>query len=456
MTQNDLEDADLLDLVQRQTFRYFWDFAHPVSGLARERSNETSGYGQEVVTTGGSGFGVMAIIVAAARGWIGRADAVGRLQRMVAFLYEASSYHGIFPHFINGETGRTVPFSRKDDGGDIVETSYLLAGLLCARQYFDRDEPAEAQLRRRIQTLWVEAEWDWHTRGGQNVLYWHWSPNNGWSKDLPIRGWNECLITYVMAASAPRYSIDARVYHDGWAQGRNFRNDREYYGIKLPLGPDYGGPLFFSHYSFLGLDPRGLRDRYADYWQQNVNHTLINYEHCCRNPDNFDGYGADCWGLTASDDHAGYDAHAPGRDAGVITPTAALAAFPYTPDHSMRALRHFYHDMGDRIWGQYGFTDAFSETHDWYASSYLAIDQGPIVVMIENYRSGLIWNLFMSCPEIRNGLRKLDFHSPHLGRSDPAADREGIRMVGSGTSRSSMHPPGAGEPAGRRIRLQRA
>jgi hypothetical protein len=407
-------DDDLLELVQKQTFRYFWDFAHPVSGLARERSNVKPHYGHEAVTTGGSGFGVMSIIVAVERQWISRADAVDRLLQMVRFLYKADSYHGVLPHFLNGETGRTIPFSRKDDGGDLVETSYLLAGLLCARQYFDREDAGESELRARVDWLWREAEWDWHTRGGGDVLYWHWSPNNGWSISHAIRGWNECLITYVLAASAPRYGIDPEVYHGGWAQSRTFTNGREFHGIRLPLGPEYGGPLFFAHYSFLGLDPRGLRDDYADYWQQNVAHALINYEHCVRNPHGFKGYGAECWGLTASDDHQGYAAHAPDHDLGVISPTAALSSFPYVPEHSMRALRHFYHRLGDRIWGEYGFTDGFSETYDWYASSYLAIDQGPIVVMIENYRSCLLWRLFMSCSEIRNGLRRLGFESPHL------------------------------------------
>ena len=412
--QDDLDDDALLELVQRQTFRYFWDFAHPVSGLARERSNLAFGYGPETVTTGGSGFGAMALVIGAERGWIARQHAVGRLLQMVRFLQRADSYHGILPHFLNGETGRTIPFSRKDDGGDLVETSFLLAGLLCARQYFDRAEAGESELRRRINALWEEAEWSWHTRGGRNVLYWHWSPNNGWSMNHEIRGWNECLITYVLAASAPRYPIHPDVYHRGFTQGRNFSNGREFYGITLPLGPDYGGPLFFAHYSFLGLDPRGLCDRYADYFQQNVAHTLINYEHCVRNPHGFVGYGPDCWGLTSSDDHQGYHGHAPDRDLGVITPSAALSSFPYTPEHSMAALRHFYYELGERIWGEYGFVDAFSETHDWYASWHLAIDQGPIVAMIENYRTGLLWNLFMSGPEIQAGLRRLDFTSPHL------------------------------------------
>ncbi|HET9278869.1 MAG TPA: glucoamylase family protein [Flavitalea sp.] len=409
-----LSDSALLDLVQKQTFRYFWDFAHPVSGLARERSNVTSEHGGETTTTGGTGFGIMAIIVAVERGWITRDTAVGHLRKMLRFLRHADSYHGVYPHWLNGETGKTIPFSPKDDGGDLVETSYLVQGLLCAREYFNRNVPTENQLRAWINGLWSDVEWNWHTRGGLSMLFWHWSPDNDWSMNHEIRGWNECLITYVLAASSPKYSITADVYQRGWANSNHFKNQREYYGIKLPLGFDYGGPLFFSHYSFLGIDPRGLKDSYADYWEQNLNHTLINREHCVRNPKNFKGYGPDCWGLTASDNHRGYGAHSPTEDLGVISPTAALSAFPYTPEFSMRALKHFYNDHGDKIWSEYGFVDAFNETENWYAKSHLAIDQGPIIVMIENYRSGLLWNLFMKIPEIQGGLKKIGFISPQI------------------------------------------
>lgn len=409
-----MSDTALLELVQRQTFRYFWDFAHPVSGLARERSNKVYDYGDEVVTTGGSGFGIMAIVVAADRKWITREEAVERLLKIVKFLWKADSYHGIFPHWLNGATGKTIPFSRKDDGGDLVETAYLFQGLLCARQYFDQHDPKETELRNRINWMWEQAEWSWHTRGGMDLLYWHWSPNNGWSMNFEIRGWNECLIAYVLAASSPRYPIDAQVYHRCWAVSNHFKNGREYEGIRLPLGFDYGGPLFFAHYSFLGLDPRGLKDRYADYWIQNLNHTLINRHYCIRNPNHFKGYGENCWGLTASDTYNGYSAHSPDNDLGTISPTAALSSFPYTPYYSMQALKHFYYDLGDKIWTEYGFVDAFNETKNWYASSHLAIDQGPIIVMIENYRTGLLWKLFMSCPEIQNGLKKLGFESPAI------------------------------------------
>jgi len=409
-----LSDSALLDLVQKQTFRYFWDFAHPVSGMARERSNVTDNYGSEVVTTGGTGFGVMAVIVAAERKWITRDTAARFLLKMVNFLLKANSYHGVFPHWLDGETGKTIPFSRKDDGADLVETSYLFQGLLCARQYFNGDDRVERELRNRIGWMWNDIEWNWFTRGGQEVLYWHWSPNNGWAMNYPVRGFNECLIMYVLAASGEHYPVDAAVYHRGWAESKFFKNGKEFYKIQLPLGFDYGGPLFFSQYSFLGLDPRGLKDRYADYWEQNKNHTLINRAYCVDNPKDFKGYGPDAWGLTASDTYNGYAAHSPTEDNGTITPSAALSAFPYTPQYSMQALKHFYDKIGDRIWSEYGFTDAYNETRNWYATSHLAIDEGPIIVMIENYRSGLLWKLFMSCPEVKMGLKKLGFESPWL------------------------------------------
>ncbi|MGZ8558121.1 MAG: glucoamylase family protein [Chitinophagaceae bacterium] len=409
-----LSDSALLDLVQKQTFRYFWDFAHPVSGLSRERSNMGNVYGLETTTVGGTGFGIMTLLVAVERGWITRDTAVGHLLKILRFLRKADKYHGAFPHWLNGETGKIVPFSPKDDGADVVETSYLFQGLLCARQYFNQDNQKEKQLRNFINWLWNDVEWDWFTRDGISVLYWHWSPNHGWSMNNEIRGWNECLITYILAGSSTNYSIKTNVYGQGWTNGFDFKNQGEFYKIKLPLGPDYGGPLFFSQYSFLGLDPRGLKDRYADYWEQNKNHTLINRAYCIDNPKEFKGYGENSWGLTASDTWSGYDAHSPTNDNGTITPTAALSAFPYTPEYSMQALKHFYNNLGDKIWSEYGFVDAFNETKNWYAGSHLAIDQGPIIVMIENYRSGLLWKLFMSCPEIQKGLKKLGFQSPHI------------------------------------------
>lgn len=404
-----ISDDELLTLVQRQTFRYFWDFAHPASGMARERN--TSG---DLVTSGGSGFGIMALIVGIERNFITRSEGLTRMDKIVGFLEGADRFHGAWSHWINGNTGRAMPFSANDNGGDLVETSLLTQGLLTFRQYLNPSVAAEKALADRINALWETVEWDWYRRGGQNVLYWHWSPDKEWTMNLPIRGWNESLITYVLAAASPTHTIPQSVYTEGWARNGAMANGELYEGITLPLGPAYGGPLFLSQYSFLGIDPQGLSDQYADYWIQNVNHTEINQRYSIRNPQRYPGYGEQCWGLTASDNHEGYSAHSPTNDLGVITPTAALSAFPYTPGASMKALKFFYYNMGDRLWGPYGFYDAFNVSQQWVANSYLAIDQGPIIAMIENHRTGLLWDLFMSAPEIRAGLRKLGFSGPKL------------------------------------------
>jgi hypothetical protein len=409
-----LTDDELLTLVQRQTFKYFWDFAHPVSGLSRERTNSKRLPNNEIVTFGGSGFGVMALIVGVERRFVTREQGVERMLKILNFLdRDAQHYRGIWPHWMNGTTGETVSFSRKDDGADLVETAFMFEGLLSAHQYFTQDTPDERRIRSLINKLWREAEWDFFTQGGQDVLYWHWSPNHGWAMNHPIKGHNECHIVYILAASSPTYPVKESVYHRGWANANTFKNGREYYGINLPLGPDFGGPLFFTHYSYMGLDPRGLKDRYADYWEQMVNHTLINRQYCIENPNRFKGYNAQCWGLTASDGDKGYSAHSPKNDRGVITPTAALSSMPYTPEYSMDALRYFYYEL-DPLWGEYGFKDAFNLTENWFAPSYLAIDQGPIIVMIENHRTQLLWKLFMSHPDVQNGLKRLGFTSPHI------------------------------------------
>ncbi len=402
----EVTDEELLNLVQEQTFKYFWDFAHPTSGLARERN--TSG---DLVTIGGSGFGVMAILVGIERGFITRQEGVDRLETIVNFLETADRFHGAWPHWMNGITGETIPFDPEDDGADLVETAFMIQGLLAARQYLEATDAQELAIKNKITDLWEAVEWSWFTQNGQDVLYWHWSPNVGWEKNLQISGWNESLMVYILAAASPTYPIDVEVYHNGWARAGGMSSGEEFYEIPLPLGPRLGGPLFFSHYSFLGLDPRQLEDQYANYWTQNINHTRINRAYCIDNPLDHVGYSSDCWGLTASDSPGGYSAHSPANDLGVITPTAAISSFPYTPVESMEATRHFYYLLGDRLWGEYGFYDAFNLTENWTADSYLAIDQGPIIIMIENHRTGLLWELFMDNNEIVTGLEKLGFTS---------------------------------------------
>ena len=415
-------DTALFRLVQQQTFQYFWDGAEPVSGLARERFHADDIYPENdknIVTSGGAGFGVMAILVGIERNFISREQGREQLEKIIHFLETADRFHGAWPHWWNGETGKVKPFSKKDNGGDLVETSFMIQGLLCVRQYFNNGNAEEKLLAARIDKLWKQVEFDWY-RNGKNVLYWHWSPDYGWQMNFAVRGYNECLIMYVLAASSPTHSISPEVYHEGWAENGKINRTTSYGGYTLNLryqgNPPQGGPLFWAHYSYLGLDPRGLKDKYADYWQENKNLSLINYQWCVDNPKNYKGYGKNNWGLTSSYSIEGYAGHAPNteNDLGVISPTAALSSFPYTPAQSMAAMRHWYYDMKDKIWGPYGFYDAFSEQDNWFAPKYLAIDQGPVVVMMENYRTGLLWKLFMSCPEITQGLNKLGFKSPWI------------------------------------------
>lgn len=399
-----ISDEDLLTLVQEQTFKYFWDYAHPVSGLARERLG--SG---DTVTSGGSGFGVMTIPVGIERGFITRAEGAERMDQIVTFLYEkAERFHGAFSHWLDGTTGKAKPFSTYDDGADLVETAFMIQGLLAVQQYFNQNNETEARIREYIQKLWEEVEWDFFTNGTDG-LYWHWSPKHGWKMNMHISGWNEGLIVYVLAASSPTHPISKDIYDKGWARSGGMLNGNKYYDITLPLGTRMGGPLFFTHYSFLGLDPRDLSDAYASYWEQNVAHAKINHAYCAANPKNYTGYSDECWGLTASDIPNGYTASSPTNDKGTIAPTAALASMPYTPVESMKALKHFYYVLGDKLFGEYGFHDAFNLSSRWFAPSYIAIDQGPIVVMIENHRSGLLWDCFMKNEDIHRGLDKLGF-----------------------------------------------
>lgn len=412
--KGDISDEELLDTVQRSAFNYFWDGAEPTSGMARERYHEDGEYpenDENVVTSGGSGFGIMAIIAGIDRGYISREAGMKRLAKMVGFLEKADSWHGVFPHWWYGDTGKVKGFSKKDNGGDLVETSFLMQGLLAARQYCADGDKEEKALAARMDALWRKVDWNWH-RNGQNVLYWHWSPEHSWEMNFDIRGYNECLITYILAACSPTHAVPVKAYHEGWAEKGSIVHPHtvEGYPLNLRYQGTEAGPLFWAHYSFLGLNPNGLKDRYADYFEEMKNYTLINRAYCIRNPKGYQGYGKDCWGLTAGYSVHGYAAHEPSesRDEGVISPTAALSSIVYTPGESMEVMRHLY-GMGDKIWGKYGFYDAFSPTAGWYPKRYLAIDQGPIAVMIENYRSQLLWNLFMSHPDVKKGLKRLGF-----------------------------------------------
>ena len=410
-----ISNEDLLDLTQQLTFKYFWDFANTPSGAARERYHvDNPNLNSNVVTTGGSGFGLMAILVGIERGYITRSEAVVRLQTILDFFENADRFHGAWSHWIDGNTGNTIPFSSLDDGGDLVETAFLVQGLICLKEYFKNGTQEEQNLANQADNLWKGVEWDWYTQN-QETLYWHWSPNHNFDINLELKGYNETLITFILAAASPDYPINPNVYTNGWANNGAIVTSENQYNTPLIL--DHAGtgtgPLFWAHYSYLGLNPNNLSDQYANYWSLNKNHTTINYQHCVSNPNNFAGYGSNCWGLTASysrnnDGSVGYNAHDPENDTGVISPTAAISSIPYTPEKSLAAMQFFY-QQGEDLLGPAGFYDAFSPHYNWYTKRYLAIDQGPEIIMIENYRSGLLWNLFMQNQDIQNGLNTLGF-----------------------------------------------
>jgi hypothetical protein len=422
----DFSDDELLSMLQQACFHYYWDGADPHSGMARENVPGDD----RIVATGASGFGIMAIVVAVDRGFITRQQGVERMTRIVDFLEQADRYHGVWSHFMNGQTGKTMPvFGMLDNGGDLVETSFLMQGLLAARQYFRGPGAGELALYRRITHLWETVEWDWYRdTPSSDFLYWHWSPDWAFQIHHPLIGFNEVMITYLLAIASPTHGVPPEMYYSGWASqseraqnyregwsgskdGNHYANQNTYYGIKLDVGVGHGGPLFFTHYSFMGFDPHSLHDRFTkSYFENNRNIALISQAYSMANPKHFMGYGADAWGLTASDGPDNYvpGAPDPANDTGTITPTGALASFPYTPEASMAAFKHYYRDLGSQMWDIYGPRDSFNPTAGWISPIYMGLNQAPIVVMVENYRSGLVWKNFMANPEIMEMLKKLD------------------------------------------------
>ena len=418
-------DSQIIDMVQKDATKYFWDYAEVNSKLARERYHtDNPGADASVVSTGGSGFGLMTILVAIKNGNVPRSEAVSRLTTSLNFLQNANRFHGAWSHWINGTTGNVIPFGTMDNGGDLVETAFLVQGLICVREYFKNStDPSELALSQKADSLWKGVEWNWYTQG-QNVLYWHWSPNYDFQINLKIQGYDETIITYILAAASPNYSIDKTVYQQGWARNGSIKNSASQYEIPLVVNHNGAngtvGPMFFSHYSFLGLDPRGLTDEYVNYGDATKNHARIMHQYAIANPKNWTGYSAKNWGLTASysrnsDGTTGYSAHQPTNDLGVISPTAAISSMPYTPTESMNYLRFLYNDNYSKYIGVAGPYDAYSVHFNWLTPRYLAIDQGPISPMIENHKSAFLWNLFMNAPDIRQGLIKLGFHSTQYG-----------------------------------------
>nr|WP_089873724.1 glucoamylase family protein [Epilithonimonas hungarica] len=418
-------DSQITEMVKKDALKYFWDFAQSNSKLARERYHtDNPSDDANTVTTGGSGFGLMTILVGIKNGYVSQADAVSRLTTALDFLQTANRFHGAWPHWINGTNGNVLPFSTMDNGGDLVETAFLAQGLICVREYFKSStNAAELALAQKADDLWKGIEWSWYTKG-ENTLYWHWSPNYDFQMNMKLQGFDETLITYILAAASPNYSIEKSVYQNGWARNGGIKTSGSQFGIPLVVNHNGAngtvGPMFWSHYSFLGLDPRGLSDEYVNYGDVTKNHAKIMYEYCVRNPKSWQGYNSKSWGLTASysrnpDGTTGYSAHQPNNDLGIISPTAAISNMPYTPTESMDFLRFLYNENYSKYIGIAGPYDAYSIQYNWVTPRYLAIDQGTIAPMVENSQTQFLWKLFMNATDVRQGLIKLGFHSTTYG-----------------------------------------
>ncbi|NVO19413.1 MAG: hypothetical protein HXX13_06920 [Bacteroidetes bacterium] len=418
-----LSDEELLTMVQEASFRYYWEGAEAKSGLSKE---DIPGR-QNMIATGASGFGIMALLVGADREFVSRDEAATRLVKILNFLEKAETFHGAYPHFINGLNAKVEPFfGSLDNGADLVETSFLMEGLLAAKEYFSGITPKEQIIRKKITGLWEKVEWDWFRQNPDSkFLYWHWSPDQGWVINHNLIGWNETMVTYLLGIASPTHPIPPGMYYSGWANqdsvgqkyriawggttdGSMYTNGNTYYGYSLDVGVSNGGPLFFTHYSYMGYDPHAITDKYTNYFTNNQKIAKINYCYCLKNPKQFKGYNENSWGLSASDGPYDYSADEPipARDCGKITPTAAISSYPYTPEESLKALKTFYFTYGKFLWGEYGFRDAFNLTDNWCSEIYMGLNQAPMAVMIENYRTGLIWNMFMINKDILNGLKK--------------------------------------------------
>lgn len=409
-----MTDAELLDMVEEASFRYYWEAAEPHSGMTRENTPGDD----DVIALGASGFGIMAIVAGTERGYVPRAQALERMQKITRFLSTADKFHGAWPHFLSGSTGHVLPvFGQYDNGADLVETSFLMEGLLTARQYFKNDGAAGRELYNHITSLWEGIEWNWFSAmPTHDALWWHWSPEYAFHIANRLTGWNEVMITYLEAIASPTHGVPGSLFYTGFAGdtiGTKYANYQTLYGIKLDVGgPGTGGPLFFTDYSFMGFDARGMRDKYTNYFENNRHLALINRAYCIENPNHWKGYGADTWGLTAVDGPDGYVPYEPTKeqlDDGTIAPTGAISAIAYTPEYSMEALRHFYRDLGAQVWDIYGFRDAFNLQKNWYSGITMGLNQAPMAVMIENHRSGVIWKNYMANPEIAPMLKAIGF-----------------------------------------------
>ena len=400
-------DDQFLEYVQQTTFDYFWYLANPDNGLVPDRSTTSSPCSIAAV-----GFGLTAIGIGIDHGWISRTQGVARvLTTLNTFLNGPQGtstsgtigYRGWFYHFLDMNTAVRSPSSELSS----IDTALLLAGILYVKQYFDGANPDETAIRTMADTIFSRVDWNWMAQG-TNVVSMGWFPPGSFIANNWV-GYNEAMILYLLGLGAATNPLPASAWNR-WTSGYTWATN--YGQAYVPFAP-----LFGHQYSHGWVDFRHVADAYMNshdstYFQNSRRATLAQRAYCIANPLNRVGYGSNVWGLTACDGPTGYAARGappPENDDGTIAPTAAGGSIAFAPEFSVPALRQFYTQYRLRIWTAYGFRDAFNLGAQWYAADELGIDQGPIVIMIENHRTQRVWRLFMRNEEIRRGLQRAGF-----------------------------------------------
>jgi hypothetical protein len=405
-TPKALDDEAFLDLVQRTAFDYFWYETNPANGLIKDRSSDPS-----LSSIAAVGFGLSALTVGIDRGWISREAGRARVLTTLTFLWnsphgpepDATGYKGFYYHFLDMQTGR------RDGDSELstIDTALLLGGVLHVQQYFDQADATEDQIRALADAIYRRVEWPWMQVRAPKVCH-GWTPERGFLL-YDWGGYNEAMILYLLALGSPTFPI----HPEAWAAWTSSYAWETHYGHAFVVFP----PLFGHQYSHVWVDFRDIQDPYMrdkglDYFENSRRATLANRAYAIANPHGWADYGENVWGLTASDIPSSYRARGapPGEsDDGTITPTAVGGSLVFTPRESLAALRYMYTTYRTRLWGPYGFKDAFNPSIKWFASDYLGIDQGPFVLMLENYRTGRIWNVLMPHAAIQRGLKRAGF-----------------------------------------------
>jgi hypothetical protein len=397
-----LSDEALLDSLQRTAFLYFWNEANPVNGLIRDRSQTGS-----PSSIAAQGFGISAICIAIDHGWVGLADGRARVMLGMQTLWNGNQgpetfgrngYKGLFYHFLDFNSGVRTWSSELST----IDTALLMAGVLDAREYFTGTDQADADLRALADSLYLRVDWDFMRNGGAGIRM-GWNPETGFNTFGNWVGYNEAMILYILALGSPTHPVPAYTWGT-WTGSYWWSTQFGYTYVVFP-------PLFGHQYSHCWIDFRTMQDEYMrnkgiTYFENSRRATLAARAYCIANPYNHTGYGADTWGLTASDDPGGYLAHgAPPaqNDNGTITPTAAAGSIAFAPEVVIPALQNMYNAYGVMLWGKYGFKDAFNLGQFWWGTDYLGIDQGPIIMMIENHLNGAVWDRFSRNPYLRAG-----------------------------------------------------